>query len=173
MDDNLSHIKAVLRTTPKRWTNISQVLSETLLHRAPAQEEWSAAECLLHLLDTERHVFPVRVRYFLADEDLPAFDPETQGASLTPRQSVEKLAEEFADLRQSSLDLLEELDPKDLGRTAIHEEIGEVTLGELMNEWAAHDFVHTMQAERAVMQPFIHLSGPWRKFFEEHIIGGA
>ena len=38
---------------------------------------------------------------------------------------------------------------------ARHQELGPVTLEQLLHEWAAHDLMHTVQAERALMQPFI------------------
>jgi hypothetical protein len=50
----------------------------------------------------------------------------------------------------------------------MHPELGRVTLGELVHEWAAHDLNHTIQAEQSVMQPFIAGSGPWRFYFKAH-----
>ncbi len=44
------------------------------------------------------------------------------------------------------------------------------TLGQLLHEWAAYDLNHTIQAEKAVMQPFIQGSGPWRSYFQDHEI---
>jgi hypothetical protein len=32
----------------------------------------------------------------------------------------------------------------------------------MIHQWAAHDLNHTVQAERALMQPFIAGPGPWR-----------
>ena len=43
-----------------------------------------------------------------------------------------------------------------------------MTLEQLLNEWAGHDLMHTVQAERALMQPFIAGSGPWRGYFADH-----
>ena len=43
-----------------------------------------------------------------------------------------------------------------------------MTLGELLHEWAAHDLNHTVQAERALMQPLIQGSGPWQLYFADH-----
>ncbi|MBA2285220.1 MAG: hypothetical protein H0W02_07045 [Ktedonobacteraceae bacterium] len=43
-----------------------------------------------------------------------------------------------------------------------------MTLGELLHEWAAHDLMHTVQAERALMQPFILACGPWRSYLSDH-----
>jgi hypothetical protein len=56
----------------------------------------------------------------------------------------------------------------DLERTAGHPELGQVTLREMLNEWAAHDLMHTVQAERALMQPFVVGSGKWRGTFAAH-----
>jgi hypothetical protein len=36
------------------------------------------------------------------------------------------------------------------------------------SEWAGHDLMHLVQAERAVMQAFIPGSGPWRRYFSDH-----
>jgi hypothetical protein len=119
------------------------------------------------LLDTEQWVFPVRVRALLAGQPISAFDPDAQGTkntSLTPEQ----LAVEFARLRSASLEELERVTVSDLTRSAHHSELGTVTLGELLHEWVAHDLMHTVQAERALMQPFILQSGPWRSYFRDH-----
>jgi hypothetical protein len=80
------------------------------------------------------------------------------------------LAEEFARLRRESLLILEKLTPSDLERKARHAELGMVKLTEMVHEWAAHDLNHTVQAERALMQPFIQGSGPWQVYFTDHYI---
>jgi hypothetical protein len=38
----------------------------------------------------------------------------------------------------------------------------------MLQTWAAHDLNHTVQAERALMQPFMRGCGPWRHFFRAH-----
>ena len=57
MDDILARSRAVLETTPVRWVTLIKSLPDELLNRPPAAGEWSAVECFLHLLDTERWVF--------------------------------------------------------------------------------------------------------------------
>jgi hypothetical protein len=59
----------------------------------------------------------------------------------------------------------------DLGRTAQHPRLGTVTLAEMLHTWAAHDLMHTVQAERALMQPFILGCGRWRPSFRDHESG--
>jgi hypothetical protein len=166
MNNFMNDIRAVLSITPARWLNITSALPADLLARKPSPGEWSALECLGHLLDTERYVFPVRMELFLVGRDLEAFNPDTQGSTL--EQSPAEMAAEFARLREGSLEALKKVSEADLLRKARHSELGMVTLGELLHEWAAHDLNHTVQAEKALMQPFIAGSGAWRVYFKDH-----
>lgn len=167
MDDLIGYARAVLTTTPERWRMLATSVPSDLLERAPRPGEWAAVDCLRHITDAERSVFPVRVRAFLAGEDFAAFDPDAQG-SHSGEQPVAELVEEFARLRGDSLALIGTLSAADLDRTARHPELGVVTLREMLYEWPAHDLMHTVQAERALMQPFIVGTGPWREFFTDH-----
>jgi hypothetical protein len=172
MEDPLQEVRATLIATPDRWLSLTAAHSAAALERTPAPGEWSAAECLGHLIQTERDVFPRRVRSFLAGEDISGFAPSgaTAGAA---RPTPPELAAEFARLRAQNLDLIAGIQPGDLARTAVHSELGAVTLGEAMQTWAAHDLNHTMQAERALMQPFIAGSGAWRVRFAELVLPKA
>jgi hypothetical protein len=58
----------------------------------------------------------------------------------------------------------------DLDRKARHQELGVVTMGDLIHEWAGHDLMHTIQGERAILQPFIEGCGPWKPYFADHLI---
>lgn len=171
MEDLLSYVQAILGTTAGRWTNLMGAVPADLLQRPAAAGEWSAIDCLQHLLDTEQGVFPVRVRAFLEGEAISAFDPETEDGDYSG-YTPEQLAAHFAKHRAESLALLGQLTPADLERSAVHSELGEVTLGQMLNEWAAHDLMHTVQAERALLQPFAAGSGPWRSSFADHDLGG-
>ena len=164
----ISQARAVLSITPARWASLTATLPNDLLTRPPLPGEWSAAECLQHILDTERWVFPVRIRAILAGQDFAAFNPGQDG-SAAAEQTVAQLAAEYAHLRAENLALLDQVNEADLPRTARHAELGIVTMTELISEWAAHDLMHTVQAERSLMQPFIIGSGPWRTaYFSDH-----
>jgi hypothetical protein len=168
MDTVLETMRPLLAATPERWLGLARALPAELLARPPAEGEWSPVECLQHLVDTEV-TYQFRVQAFLAGRDFPNFDPDTEGS--TPAQPPLVLAEEFARLRGESLRMLEKLSPADLQRTARHGELGLVTLNEMVHNWAAHDLNHTVQAERALMQPFIQGCGPWMKFYGDHYLG--
>lgn len=165
----LEHVQAVLSTTPERWQRLVSTLPMDLLTSTPAAGEWSALNCLQHLLDAELQLFPVRVRAFLAGQDFSNFDPNQPHTDLHA-QVPEQLAAMFARSRQESLIMLKQVKDEDLRRTVQHPKLGTVTLAQMLHTWAAHDLMHTVQAERALMQPFMLGCGPWRPFFRDHEI---
>jgi uncharacterized damage-inducible protein DinB len=160
---------AVLSITPQRWQHLTGTLSHELLAQTPAAGEWSALQCLQHLLDAEQHLFPVRLRTLLAGKNFSDFDPG-QATSTPPSLVPAQLVAAFTQVREESLTLLKRVTDEDLERTTQHPKLGTVTLTELLQTWAAHDLMHTVQAERALMQPFIRSCGPWRPFFQDHDI---
>lgn len=169
MNTLLENVQAVLSTTPERWQRLVSALPADLLQRPPAAGEWSALNCLQHLVDAERQLFPLRLRAFLAGQNFSDFDPQKPQAdlaSLTPEQLVAT----FAQARQENLVLLKQVRDDDLARTSQHPKLGKVSLGEMLHTWAGHDLMHTVQAERALMQPFMLGCGPWRPFFRDHEI---
>jgi uncharacterized damage-inducible protein DinB len=170
MDDVLMWASALLTTTPKRWMNLVESLSTELVTQPPAPGEWSALECLLHIIDAERGIFPVRIKALLNGQSFPAFFPDTEGSKLDEQPNPLDLVAEFARLRTENLSLLATITPMDLAKPGVHPELGPVTLGEIVHQWVAHDFNHTIQAERALMQPFIQGCKPWREYFIDHVV---
>ena len=169
MEPLIFRVQSVLRTTPSRWISLAETVPADLLRRVPAPGEWSALDCLHHLVDTERAVFPVRITRLLRGEDFPGFDPDREGTRTGTASGAAEAAAEFHRLRMGSLDLLDRVGPADLNRKARHQELGTVTLEELLHQWAGHDLMHTVQAERAILQPFIEGCGPWKPYFTDHV----
>lgn len=168
MSDLLVAARSILATSVARWTALARIDSD-LLARRPAAGEWSAIQCLQHVVDTELVVFRARVLAILEGRDFEGFDPDTQGhVDAIGRTTAADLAAEFGRMRAESLTTLAGLTAADLPRTARHADLGIVTLEQLLNEYAAHDTMHIVQAERALMQAFIPGSGPWRGSFSDH-----
>jgi hypothetical protein len=167
MTDLLDAATRLLSTTPGRWQSLVETAPDDLLHRPPAPGEWSAAQCLDHLLVAERFVFGARLRAILDGRDIPAFDPDAprdREAERTPRDVAEALTAE----RDANLLVLRGLTPADLDRSGRHPQYGMIALRVVLNTWAAHDLQHTVQAEEAMMQAFIPDTGPFRFRFADH-----
>jgi hypothetical protein len=59
--------------------------------------------------------------------------------------------------------LLEDLEPEMLERTATHAELGKITFAELLNSWAYHDIGHVRQiAEIVRTLVYYPQMGPFR-----------
>ena len=170
MEPALDAVKRVMSTTVGRWQSIVDTLPEELLERPPAPGEWSAIDCLRHLLTVERHEFYVRLIQFLEGRaELIPFNSDAPREP-EPEQTPRELIAAFATERRASMAALAQVMPADMERTSHHPKFGAVTLGMLLNQWAAHDLQHAVQAEEALMQAFIPGTGVWRFEFEDHDI---
>lgn len=166
MTDLLDAARRILSTTPARWHSLVDAAPAELLARTPAPGEWSAADCLSHLLLAERAVFGARLQAILKGGDLVAFDP-----GQPPRRTPGDVVTELARARAENLAALGGLTPADLDRAGRHPEYGPVALHVVLNTWVAHDLQHTVQAEEALMQAFIPGTGPFRARFADHEVG--
>ena len=173
MSDLARQLRDILRVDGARWRALA-TLDPALLRRRPAPGEWSALECLGHAVDGESLVFAGRVRAILDGvPELRSYDPDADATPVTEATDPMALAEALSDLRAMSLETLDGVTEADLDRTSRHPELGVVSLRQLLSEWAAHDLMHVVQAERAVMQAFIPGAGPWRFYFADHDVEGG
>ena len=76
MDELIPRVREVLSTTPGRWEALAGSIQLELLRRRPTPDDWSALECLQHILDAEIGAFGVRLAAFMDGRDLTAFDPD-------------------------------------------------------------------------------------------------
>jgi hypothetical protein len=121
----------------------------------PAPREWSANECVGHLIEAERRGFAGRIRTILGGvrpdgsfepPTLETWDPPAVAAARRDDQRPPaELAEEFATLRGGSVELVRSLRPEDLGRSGTHPEVGALRVDELLGEWVHHDRNHIRQ----------------------------
>lgn len=170
MNAILPRVLGILESTLERWQRLAAVLPGELLATRPAPDQWSAVECLHHLLETEP-VFAFRLQAFLNGmPEFPGYNPDAPENRLPADFQLVRLLDDFASRRDASLHTLRQVGADDLSRASRHAELGPVTLDQLLHEWAAHDLNHTIQAERALIQPFIQRSGPWKVYFSDLVI---
>jgi hypothetical protein len=159
--------RSILVISPSRWLSLVQSAPIELLMMRPALNEWSAIECLQHVVEVERDSFPERIKALLAGRPFTAFNPADRPPKPAPTAA---LADEFKELRQTTLGLFDQITEADLDKQALHAEYGMVTMRQFVNHMAGHDLNHFVQAERALMQPFIRGCGPWVENYTDHIV---
>lgn len=158
----LEAMPAVLRTT------LSGVTEEEARWN-PAPDRWSILQVLGHLVHVERLGFRGRVERILAEENplLPGYDPDVfaaDGSYALP--DLETALGLYERERAASLALLKTIAASALARTAVHGELGPLTLENLLNEWPFHDLGHLRQiAELVRAVRFYPNLGPWQKFY--------
>jgi hypothetical protein len=118
----------------------------------PAPGEWSANECVGHLIEAERRGFAGRVRAILATDrpdipaDLDAWDPPAVAeARRDHERAAAELVAEFVALRAEGVGLVRTLRPEDLGRVGVHPHVGPLRVDEVIAEWVHHDRNHIRQ----------------------------
>ena len=124
----------------------------SLLRVRPAPEEWSAVECIGHLVDSEL-MTSVRVRWILAEDqpDLVGYDQERWASRLHHGDDdPAAVVALFEALRRSNLDLWARASGEDRARVGLHRERGPESYDLIFRLAAGHDRVHLAQARAAL-----------------------
>jgi len=122
-------------------------ITEEQARRKPDPEVWSVLEVVNHLWDEEREDFRQRLDYTLhrPGEAWPPIDP---GGWVTARRYNERALVPslagFLSARDESLSWLRALPSPDWEAT-YQAPWGEITAGDLMVSWVAHDLLHLRQ----------------------------
>ena len=135
---------ALLEKTPVLLETLLRDLPTELLTWKPAEDRWSISEVLAHLADIER-TYAERVRRILA-EDSPALQryDQARAANYSQGTAAQHLAA-FLSTRRDIAALLKGVPPSAGTRSAVHSELGTITLAQLLYEWASHDLGHLRQ----------------------------
>jgi hypothetical protein len=142
----------------------------------PQPGEWSANECVGHLIEAERRGFAGRIRRILAADrpeipaDLEGWDPPAVAAARRDHlRRAAELASEFADLRADGVALVRSLREDDLGRIGIHPDVGPLRVDELLGEWVHHDRNHIRQLLAVTQARVWAQMGNARRFSQENL----
>jgi DinB superfamily len=118
----------------------------------PEPGEWSANECVGHLIEAEKRGFAGRIARILAADrpnippDLEAWDPPAVAEARRDHlRDGAELAAEFEALRAGGVRLVRRLGPVDMARVGIHPDVGPLRVDELLGEWVHHDRNHIRQ----------------------------
>lgn len=128
----------------------------------PAPDRFSVAEVLAHLSHSEGHCYRMRLDRFLA-ETRPTFEPDDAQMYLDLYRDAdpEDAFNQFEEQRETNVAYLRGLPSEAGGRVAMHQEAGEITLNQMLHEWALHDLGHIRQvAELVRARKYLDGAGP-------------
>ncbi len=161
---NLVDALAVLERTPACLHALLDGLPDTWVKATEGSGSWSPYDVIGHLIQGERTDWIPRTRHILSGEPgaFKTFDRTAQ-FSASQGQSLSQLLATFAALRRENIAVLVGLKLKesDMDRKGLHPELGEVTLGQLLATWVAHDLDHIAQIVRTMAKVYAKATGPW------------
>lgn len=136
----------VLQQTPGILRNLLSLATPEQLDWRPSSERWSITMVLAHLADVEMQGFRSRFEAMLA-ADRPLLPAYHQLALFRLPTRFDPYAEmaRFEEERGGTLELLQGLPDGAGQRSGRHEELGTVSVAQLLNEFAFHDLGHLRQ----------------------------
>ena len=143
-----ARVGALLRASAGHIVSELTALGDDWATGRPAPGEWSANECLGHIIEADRRGFAGRIERILAQDGVAerGWDQIAVAAQRRDRdRSVATILDEFRAGRNAGVALVERLVAEDLERFAVHDRVGTVTVCNLLHEWVFHDRNHIRQ----------------------------
>jgi hypothetical protein len=166
-DDSLDCLD-LLESTPAMLRDLMSEISEDDARWKPAPDRFSIAEVLAHLSHSEGHCYRARLDRFLSEE-LPKLEPDDASLhyDLYRQADPQDSFDHFEEQRETNVEFLRTL-PRSAGnRRALHREAGEITLSQMLHEWALHDLGHIRQvAELVRARRYLAGAGPLGKGYK-------
>jgi hypothetical protein len=142
---------AVLRVTLDEVQRLASSATEADLNRASAPGEWSPAEVLSHLADSDLMV-NVRVRMIVTQDRprLVGYDQSAWTARFGGIDSATAILERWRVLREANVGMLETLTEDEWERVGMHTERGPESARLTVQLMAGHDRMHLAQIRRGL-----------------------
>ena len=168
MTDNGLPCLDMLEATPGILRGLMTELTDEDARWNPAPDRFSVAEVLAHLSHSEGHCYRMRLDRFLT-ESRPEFEPDDAQMYLDLYRDAdpEDAFDRFEEQRGNNLEFLRDLPAGAGDRTALHKQHGEITLSEMLHEWALHDLGHIRQvAELVRARKYLDGAGPMGREYQ-------
>lgn len=168
MEFQLDHAKEILRRTPATLNLFLRGLPDEWLHSNEGPESWSPFDILGHLIHGDQTDWIARAKRILEHGEERAFEPFDRFAmfEISKGKSVDELLDRFEQLRGESLRELEAMNitPEMLTKRGRHNDLGTVTLSQLLSTWVVHDLGHVAQIARVMAKQYGEAVGAWRAY---------
>jgi hypothetical protein len=157
---------AVLRRTPASLDALLRGLPDCWISAHEGPDTWTPLDVVAHLAHAERTNWIQRMHVIIEHGDARPFQEFDRHGHLETRggRTIGDVLDEFAALRDHSLEELKAVAPADLDRRGAHPELGGVRLRQLLAAWVAHDLDHLVQIARVMARRYTDATGPWRNY---------
>ena len=142
----------LLEATPHILRGLMSGLSQDDVRWKPAADRFSLGEVLAHLSHSEWHCYRRRIDQFLS-EDRPELEPDEAAfhLELYRKADPEDAFNRFEHQRKVNIEYLRGLPASAGCRVAYHKGAAtEITLENMLHEWAMHDLGHIRQVAELV-----------------------
>lgn len=168
MQFHLEEALEVLTQTPSVLSALLRGKSAAWLNCRRSPEAFSPVDVLGHLMHGELTDWIPRARIILDYQEKRTFDPFDRFAfqPLIAGKSADELLDEFAALRSRSLQALRDLGvgEQHFNLPGMHPELGPVTMGNHLANWAVHDLGHIAQIVKTMACEYRDAVGAWRAY---------
>jgi len=138
----------MLRAQSHQLAHEVNAIPDDMVMWKPAENEWSAWECMLHIAAAERHVFLLRIKR-ITEEDNPQLvifdETEYMKQHSASKTTIQQLLADFVDARAQEIALLENADGS---RTGQHPSRGAISAQWLAEYALGHTWEHLSQMMR-------------------------
>lgn len=141
----------LLEGTPSILQGLMRDLNHEDAEWKPAPNRFSVAEVLAHLSHSEGHCYRMRLDRFISEE-MPEFEPDDAQMYLDFYRGAnpEDAFDHFKEQREINVAYMRTLSRSAGDRRALHKAAGEITLQQMLHEWAMHDIGHIRQIAELV-----------------------
>ena len=141
---------AVMNGTPGALKELVSGIDDEIVRTREAPGKWSAAEVVVHLLDSEV-VYGYRMRSIVAEpeQDIAGYDQDRWTTELRNNEApLDSTLEAMTALRRWNMGWLATLSDAEKARWGNHAERGRESIAHIVNLLGAHDLVHLAQIKR-------------------------
>lgn len=114
----------------------------------PTPDEWSANQCLGHIIEADRRGFAGRIARILETDGVIEHGWDQRAVALERAdndRTADAIIAEFVAGRDPAIELVRSIRATDLGRFAEHDRVGRISVRDLLHEWLFHDRNHLRQ----------------------------
>jgi DinB superfamily len=158
----------ILSKTPLVLSSLLNNVSNEWIENTEDSEDWSAFDVIGHYIHGEETDWIPRAEIILKQGENITFEPFDRFAQFetSKGKTLAQLLESFARLRKKNLEILNSwnLTDEQLSLKAIHPELGEVNLAQLISTWVVHDLTHIRQISTILAKKYADNVGVWKEY---------